>query len=120
MNWFMPAFTNMSVSRAAGAGRSGEAGTMVCCFSLKKSRKLLRISAEVMTGALGPHFGERGKFEVRSVGGRAHAEERRGGGLWGLGGVAEEGGGANFINEHRFWTGLREIWERGHWQGGFE
>ena len=38
----------------------------------------------------------------------------------GVGGVAEKGGGANFTNEHRFWTGLREIWERGHWQGGFE
>jgi hypothetical protein len=64
MNWFIPAFTNIRVSRAAGAGRSGDPGTMVCCFSLKKSRKLVRISAEVMTGALRPHFGGMGKFEV--------------------------------------------------------
>lgn len=36
----------------------------MCCFSLKKSRKLVRISAEVMTGALGSHFEVSWKFEV--------------------------------------------------------
>ena len=41
-------------------------GTMVCCFSLKKSRKLLRISAEVMTGSLGPHFDESWKLIMKT------------------------------------------------------
>src|SRR5260221_12773674 len=46
-NWFMPAL----VKRRLGESGSSELeGTMVCCFSLKKSRKLLRMSEEVMTG----------------------------------------------------------------------
>src|SRR5215217_873037 len=41
----MPAFVK---SRLGEFGRSEPEGTMVCCFSRKKSRKDCRISAEVM------------------------------------------------------------------------
>src|ERR1700676_3998441 len=44
-NWFMPAFVK---SRLGESGRSDDDGTMVCCFSRKKSRKDWRIWAEVM------------------------------------------------------------------------
>src|SRR5215475_787256 len=44
-NWFMPAFVN---SRFGASGRSEDDGTMVCCFSRKKSRNDCRISADVM------------------------------------------------------------------------
>src|ERR1700746_3775864 len=44
-NWFMPAFVN---SRFGASGRSDDDGTMVCCFSRKKSRNDCRISADVM------------------------------------------------------------------------
>src|SRR5271155_108922 len=45
-NWFMPALVN---SRFGASGSNELDGTMVCCFSRKKSRKLWRISAEVIT-----------------------------------------------------------------------
>src|SRR5207248_8397383 len=44
-NWFMPAFVK---SRFGESGKSEADGTMVCCFSRKKSRKDWRICAEVM------------------------------------------------------------------------
>src|SRR5438046_2245649 len=44
-NWFMPAFVK---SRFGASGSSDADGTMVCCFSRKKSRKDWRISAAVM------------------------------------------------------------------------
>src|SRR5207237_10285266 len=44
-NWFMPAFVK---SRFGASGKSDDDGTMVCCFSRKKSRNDSRISAEVM------------------------------------------------------------------------
>src|SRR2546428_416833 len=44
-NWFMPAFVK---SRFGASGNSELDGTMVCCFSWKKSRKLWRISFEVI------------------------------------------------------------------------
>ena len=44
-NWFMPALVK---SRFGESGRSDDDGTMVCCFSRKKSRNDWRISAEVM------------------------------------------------------------------------
>src|SRR5437870_7050111 len=44
-NWFMPAFVK---SRFGESGRSEADGTMVCCFSRKKSRNDWRICAEVM------------------------------------------------------------------------
>src|SRR2546426_1848620 len=44
-NWFMPALVN---SRFGASGKSGDDGTMVCPFDLKKSRKLWRISDEVI------------------------------------------------------------------------
>src|SRR6187402_3107723 len=44
-NWFMPAL----VKRRLGAsGKSDDDGTIACCFSRKKLRKLSRISAPVM------------------------------------------------------------------------
>src|SRR5881394_2317835 len=44
-NWFMPAF----VKRRFGESGSNDAdGTIVCCFSRKKSKKDWRISAAVM------------------------------------------------------------------------
>ena len=48
-NWFMPAFVK---SRFGESGSSDEDGTMVCCFSRKKSRKDWRIWAEVMMGRI--------------------------------------------------------------------
>src|SRR5262245_31978271 len=48
-NWFIPAL----VKRRLGAsGRREDDGTMVCFFSRKKSRKLWRISAEVIGWSL--------------------------------------------------------------------
>src|SRR6476469_8090582 len=44
-NWFIPAFVN---SRLGASGSKGDDGTMVCCFSRKKSRHDCRISADVM------------------------------------------------------------------------
>src|SRR5437867_5321841 len=44
-NWFMPALVK---SRFGESGRSDDDGTMVCCFSRKKSRKDCRICAEVI------------------------------------------------------------------------
>src|SRR6266550_5270155 len=44
-NWFMPALVK---SRLGASGSKDDEGTMVCCFSRKKSRKDWRISAEVM------------------------------------------------------------------------
>ena len=44
-NWFMPALVNSSFG---ASGRSEDDGTMVCCFSRKKSRNDCRISADVM------------------------------------------------------------------------
>src|SRR6266536_3169660 len=41
----MPALVNR---RLGASGRSDDDGTMVCCFSRKKSRKLCRISVPVM------------------------------------------------------------------------
>src|ERR1700719_4327542 len=53
-NWFMPALVK---SRFGESGRSEDDGTIVCCFSRKKSRKDLRISAEVIAAWHGfpPH-----------------------------------------------------------------
>src|SRR5438874_739865 len=48
-NWFMPALVK---SRFGAFGSKGEEGTMVCCFSRKKSRKDCRICAEVMMGKM--------------------------------------------------------------------
>jgi hypothetical protein len=46
-NWFMPAL----VKRSPGeSGRSDDEGTIVWPFEAKKSRKLWRISAEVIVG----------------------------------------------------------------------
>src|ERR1700730_14017037 len=45
-NWFIPALVK---SRLGESGRSDDDGTMVCCFSRKKSRKDFRMSLEVMT-----------------------------------------------------------------------
>src|SRR6266566_8815597 len=44
-NWFMPALVK---SRLGASGSRDDEGTMVCCFSRKKSRKDWRISVEVM------------------------------------------------------------------------
>src|ERR1700752_4033599 len=44
-NWFMPALVK---SRFGASGRSDDDGTIVCCFSRKKSRKDWRICAEVI------------------------------------------------------------------------
>src|SRR5476649_2175006 len=44
-NWFMPALVK---SKLGESGSRELEGTMVCCFSLKKSRKDWRISEEVM------------------------------------------------------------------------
>jgi hypothetical protein len=44
-NWFIPALVN---SKFGESGIKLDDGTMVCCFDLKKSRKLWRISALVM------------------------------------------------------------------------
>src|SRR5271154_1538620 len=49
-NWFIPALVK---SRFGESGRSDELGTMVCCFSRKKSRKDWRIWAEVIRGMAG-------------------------------------------------------------------
>src|SRR3954467_11213377 len=46
-NWFMPAFVNSSPGES---GSNDDDGTIVCPCRAKKSRKLWRISAEVMTG----------------------------------------------------------------------
>ena len=46
-NWFMPALVK---SRFGASGNSDDDGTMVCCFSRKKSRNDCRICAEVMMG----------------------------------------------------------------------
>src|SRR5437763_13553909 len=46
-NWFIPAFVN---SRFGESGSSDADGTIVCCFSRKKSKNDCRISAEVMIG----------------------------------------------------------------------
>src|SRR4051812_16843334 len=54
-NWFMPAFVKR---RFGESGRSEDEGTTVCCFSRKKSRKLWRISAEVMNGMTVARNGE--------------------------------------------------------------
>src|ERR1700710_769532 len=43
-NWFMPALVK---SRFGESGKREELGTMVCCFSRKKSRKDCLIWAEV-------------------------------------------------------------------------
>ena len=48
-NWFMPALVK---SRFGESGRSDDDGTMVCCFSRKKSRNDCRISADVMMSIL--------------------------------------------------------------------
>src|SRR5881396_1649015 len=48
-NWFIPALVK---SRLGASGSSDDDGTMVCCFSRKKSRKDCRISAEVMVSIL--------------------------------------------------------------------
>ena len=45
MNWFIPALVNR---RFGDVGIRDAEFTMVCCFSLKKSRKDCRISVEVM------------------------------------------------------------------------
>src|SRR5947207_16006776 len=55
-NWFIPAFVK---SRFGESGSSDAEGTMLCCFSRKKSRKDWRISAAVMrdeTHGGGPNF----------------------------------------------------------------
>jgi hypothetical protein len=44
-NWFMPAFVK---SRFGESGNNLELGTIVCCFSRKKSRKDCRIWALVI------------------------------------------------------------------------
>src|SRR5438552_3318185 len=44
-NWFMPALVK---SRFGASGNSDEDGITVCCFDAKKSRKLWRISFEVI------------------------------------------------------------------------
>src|SRR5438067_13754450 len=44
-NWFLPALVE---SKFGASGSSDDEGTMLCCFSRKKSRKDWRISAEVM------------------------------------------------------------------------
>src|SRR5438067_1283573 len=84
-NWFMPAFVK---SRFGESGRSEADGTMVCCFSRKKSRKDWRISAEVMaasivdvavTQRLVTARGHRSHFTLRSnclAEGRSFVEER--------------------------------------------
>src|SRR6266404_4893022 len=48
-NWFMPAFVKR---RLGESGRRDDGGTMVCCFSRKKSRNDCRICAEVMVISL--------------------------------------------------------------------
>src|SRR5260370_10191554 len=44
-NWFMPALVK---SRVGASANSEDEGTMLCCFSRKKSRNDCRIFAEVM------------------------------------------------------------------------
>ena len=44
-NWFMPALVK---SRFGASGNSDDEGTIVCCFSRKKSRNVCRICAEVI------------------------------------------------------------------------
>src|SRR6266576_811431 len=46
-NWFMPALVK---SRFGASGNSDDDGTIVCCFSRKKSRNDCRICVEVMAG----------------------------------------------------------------------
>src|SRR5712691_9421041 len=41
-------FTNAGMNQFGASGRSDDDGTMVCCFSRKKSRNDCRISADVM------------------------------------------------------------------------
>ena len=48
-NWFMPALVK---SRFGESGMSDDDGTMVCCFSRKKSRNDWRISADVIAMSL--------------------------------------------------------------------
>src|ERR1043165_3249931 len=63
-NWFMPAFVN---SRPGESGSSDDDGTIVCPCRAKKSRKLWRISAEVMSAAIpgaGPERWEGQKTEA--------------------------------------------------------
>src|SRR4029077_8971942 len=48
-NWFMPALVK---SRFGASGNSDEDGTIVCCFSRKKSRNDCRICAEVINPKL--------------------------------------------------------------------
>src|SRR5437762_8914827 len=51
-NWFIPALVN---SRLGESGSSDDDGTMVCCFSRKKSRKDWRSCADVMRCGMGFH-----------------------------------------------------------------
>src|SRR5206468_12477122 len=52
-NWFMPALVK---SRLGASGMSDDDGTIACCLSRKKSRKVLRISAPVMMPELNATF----------------------------------------------------------------
>src|SRR6202140_2381663 len=60
-NWFMPALVK---SKLGESGRSDDDGTMVCCFSRKKSRNDCRICAEVMMSILcgSPQFPKRARI----------------------------------------------------------
>ena len=77
-NWFMPALVK---SRFGASGRSDDEGTMVCCFSRKKSRNDWRISAEVIGWSLAwiAEFSCRGARRLaRSTGSRIRRKTSRG------------------------------------------
>src|SRR5436190_19652304 len=71
-NWFMPAFVK---SRFGESGMSDELGTMVCCFSRKKSRNCWRIWALVSIGA------RRRRNEKGGESSRGAPKVKRGGGV---------------------------------------
>src|ERR1043166_1915615 len=79
-NWFMPAFVN---NRLGESGKSEPDGTIVCCFSRKKSKNDWRISAEVMATSTADAavtqwlITGRGHFADTPLGGEGFAERSR-------------------------------------------
>src|SRR3954449_6110319 len=65
-NWFMPALVN---SRFGESGSSDDEGTIVCCFSRKKSRKDWRIWALVIMAGGGGRGGGGGGGSTSGGGG---------------------------------------------------
>src|SRR3954469_16670470 len=73
-NWFMPALVK---SRLGESGRSEDEGTMVCCFSRKKSRNDWRIWALVRMGRRERRFEKGMRSSPRRGKGKARGGGRR-------------------------------------------